>query len=124
VSETTKIFDRKHGVWLDVKTLPTTGERTKKTRPRPDDRFFGCPIWWLRAVLPVVKGKSELVVAIYLFRLRHVTKSKTVVVPNKWLRENGVSRFVKCRALARLERAGLIAVERRGRVAPEVKFLR
>jgi hypothetical protein len=81
-------------------------------------------MWWLRVVLPVIKSKGELVVAIYLFRLRHVTKSKTVDVPNRWLRDNGVSRLAKSRALARLERAALIAVERRGRAVPKVTFTR
>jgi hypothetical protein len=114
-----------HGKRIEVVTVESPDDgRTKATKAPPEERFFGCPIWWLRAVLPVVKSKGELVVAMYLFRLRHVTKNKTVVAPNKWLKEMGIDRRRKYRALARLERAGLVVVERHGKAAPEVTFLR
>jgi len=92
-------------------------------RPNPGDRFFGCPIRWLRLVYPVAKSKGELVVAIYLWRLRMVTKSRTVTMSNDWLNEIGVTRKVKYRALIRLEEAKLIKIERRGRAAARVTLL-
>jgi DNA-binding transcriptional ArsR family regulator len=49
--------------------------------------------------------------------------SRTVVLPSQTLAAAGVSRQVKYRALARLERAGLIKVEKRGKRSPLVTLL-
>jgi hypothetical protein len=49
--------------------------------------------------------------------------TRTVPLPNKSLTKAGVSRQVKYRALTRLERAGIIRVERRGRRSPLVTLL-
>jgi hypothetical protein len=39
-------------------------------------RLIGCPLWWLKAVLPVVHGPRQLAVALFLYRLRcHSSKS-------------------------------------------------
>jgi hypothetical protein len=50
-----------------------------------------------------------------LLHLAWRTKSPTFPVPNGQLEQHGVSRYAKYRALARLERAGLITVDRRVR---------
>ena len=46
---------------------------THKRAAAPVDysgRHIGCPVEWFRLVLPVVRGKGELAVALYLYRLR------------------------------------------------------
>jgi DNA-binding transcriptional ArsR family regulator len=88
------------------------------------DRHIGCSVSWLKLALPAVGG-AKLAVALYLYRLRVVQHSRTVAVPNGWLRyELGISRRTKYKALKDLERAGLIKIQRKGREAPTVTFLR
>jgi DNA-binding transcriptional ArsR family regulator len=88
------------------------------------DRHIGCPVRWLKLVLPAVGG-AKLAVALYLYRLRVVQHSRTVAVPNGWLRDElGISRRTKYKALTDLERAGIIRIQRKGREAPTVTFLR
>jgi hypothetical protein len=92
---------------------------------RDDTRHIGCLIKWLKLVLPVIRSKNELVVALYLYRLQVVRRSKTISVSNEWLRDVfGIARFVKYRALERLMKAGLVKVERRNKAALKVTFLR
>jgi hypothetical protein len=104
---------------------PKKPKRAKQRWHSDDDRHIGCPIWWLRLVSPVVKGKRELIVAVYLFRLRAVHRSKTVKVPNGWLRDAfGISRHTKYRALKRLALAKLIKTKQCNKSAIEVTFVR
>jgi hypothetical protein len=89
-----------------------------------DKRLFGCPVWWLRSVLPVVKGTYQLVVAIYLWRRRIVCGNhKTFDVPNGELQSWGISRQTKYRTLERLATAGLIRISRKGKEALTVTIL-
>jgi hypothetical protein len=52
------------------------------------------------------------------------TKSTTVVLPNKKLEALGVTRWVKKRALAKLEQAKLIRVVQVGKKAPRITLLK
>ena len=91
---------------------------------RTNGAFFGCPLSWIKKVAPLVHGKGELLVAIYLWRLRAVTRSKMIVLGNsRLLDELGIDRFTKSRTLRRLERAGLIRVRLKPGQAPRVAFL-
>lgn len=93
-------------------------------RARTNGAFFGCPLSWIKKVAPLVHGKGELLVAIYLWRLRVVTRSKMIVLGNsRLLDELGIDRFTKSRTLRRLERAGLIRVRLKPGQAPRVAFL-
>ena len=49
--------------------------------------------------------------------------SMTVPLPNAWLKQHGVGREVKRRALRDLEAAGLITVERTDRKSPLVTLV-
>jgi hypothetical protein len=80
-----------------------------------DARHIGCPVWWLRLVFPIVRGKGELAAAIH--------KSKTISVPNGWLREHGIRRQAKYQMLEGLARAGIIRVRWDGKSALRVTFL-
>ncbi len=79
------------------------------------------PLPWMRcaACLP---GKT-LQVALTLWYLAGLQKSRTVRLATKPLELMGVSRDAQYDALARLEAAGLIAVERRPGQAPVVTVL-
>jgi CRP-like cAMP-binding protein len=74
-------------------------------------------------VFPIVRGKNELAVALHIYRLRMVRRSRTVTISNGGLlAELGIDRFAKYRALRRLADAGVIKVKRHNRRAIEVTF--
>ena len=105
------------------------GELAPKRRPHVQHvasgggRHIGCPLWWFTLVFPVVRGKNELAVALYLYRLRSIRRSRTVAVSNeRLLNEMGINRYSKYRALRRLADAGIIQVERHNRRALVVSF--
>ena len=89
--------------------------------PALSSRHIGCPLAWFRRVFPVVRGKRELAVALYLYRLRSIRRTASVVVANEHLLiELGIDRYVKYRTLKRLAEAGIVRVTRHGRKALKV----
>ena len=93
------------------------------TRRRPNaGRHIGCPLWWFTWVYSVVRGKGELAVALYLYRLRVVQRSRTVKVSNVPLAKLGIDRYVKYRTLKRLATAGVITVRRKPHRSHEIVF--
>ena len=66
---------------IEVETLPS---RVAPKRRRADGHI-GCPVEWLKRVLPLVKTKEQLVVAIWLQRRRAVCRNELFTVPNKAL---------------------------------------
>jgi len=58
------------------------------------------------------EGRTALVVAMLIYRRTHVCRSQTVTLPANELAEHGVGRNRKNEALAKLEVAGLIRIER------------
>jgi hypothetical protein len=89
----------------------------KPKRPRADGRFTMVP--FDRFAL----FRAQELVALRLLYLTWSERSQTVVLTNKGLAHWGVSRHQKLKALRRLERAGLIAVEWRRRKNPRVTLL-
>jgi hypothetical protein len=99
--------------------------RRRHTSEAPRDRFFGCPIWWLKCVHPVVATKDQLIVAIYLWR-RHIVcnKREAFDVPNGELKAWGVSRKAKKRTLELLAAADVVRViQPSAKAAPAVTIL-
>jgi hypothetical protein len=93
-------------------------------RRRQADRYIGCPVEWLKRVLPLVKSKEQLAVAIWLHRRRAICRDEVFTAPNQELRgELGLGRLVKYRALQHLEEAGAIALVRAGKRALQVRIL-
>jgi hypothetical protein len=117
----TEYATTRDGRRIEVETLPS---RVTPKRQRADG-YIGCPIEWLKRVLPLVKTKEQLVVTIWLHRRRAICRNELFTVPNKALRDNlGLSRRVKYGALAHLEKAGLIQLIRDGRHTLQVRLLR
>jgi hypothetical protein len=111
----------RNGRRIEVETLPSR-EVPKRRRQRPD--YIGCPLEWLRRMLPLVKTKEQLAVALWLHRRRAVCRSDLFTVPNDALeKELGLSRKVKYRSLRHLEKAKIIAVVRNGKHNLQVRFL-
>jgi hypothetical protein len=81
----------------------------------PEDHFIGCPLDWFKLVFPLMHSKKELAVALYVYRLHKIRRSRTVLVSNeRLLAELGINRFVKYRALRRLADAGIIKTKSHG----------
>jgi hypothetical protein len=116
---------KEDSLWLDGDPLDDVQPIELTRNYRKSDGYIGCPLSWLELVVPVVHGKGELVVALYLYRLRIVQQSRTVALPNtQLLARFGVNRFTKYRALQHLAEAGIISVKQRNKEAPRVTFRR
>lgn len=65
-------------------------------------------------------GVKALLVGLALWHLKGLRKADTFTVSNLMLQDWGVLPDAKSRALRKMERAGLITVERRGKRSPRV----
>jgi hypothetical protein len=86
----------------------TSQARLKKQR----ERFVKVPLWWMEQAMQA-SGSPAGYLCVWMLFLSWKTGSKTIALPNKQLRQAGVSRNVKQRHLAKWEAAGLLKVERR-----------
>jgi hypothetical protein len=78
------------------------------------------PIEWQDALCGA--GGKTYAVALELLQLAFRRKSRTITLPNTTVSAAGISRSAKARALADLEKRGLIWVERRPRKSPIVRL--
>jgi hypothetical protein len=110
----------RHGRHIAVETLKTsviTGRRRQRADP-----FVTVPLAWIEQATRATTSPKAFV-AIWLLYLAWKTKSRTFPLPNGALRQRGVSRLMKYRALHELETAGLIQVEQRRRQTPIVTLI-
>lgn len=109
----------------DLWDAPDVKPVRRSTRSATAARHIGCPLSWFRLVFPIVHGKNELAVALFLYRQRVIQQSQTVVLTNVRLAaELGIDRHAKYRTLRRLADAGLIRILRRNKRALEIAFCR
>ena len=103
----------------DARLAPRRGRRAPSTR----GRFVAGPIdvAWLSRARKL--GVTALWVGLGLWHLRGLRRTDTFVVSNLMMRGWEVSPDAKSRALRALEKAGLIAIERRGKRSPLVSLL-
>jgi hypothetical protein len=66
------------GAGDDLAAKPPAG----RARPINSARHIGCPLSWFTLVFPVVRGKNELAVALYIYRLRTIQRSRTLKISN------------------------------------------
>lgn len=107
-----------HGRRIEVETLDTCVEPTK-TRRREAGLFIKVPVPSAIAMTKATRTPKALI-GMLLLHLAWRARSKTFPVSNEMLKRYGVTRETKRRALAELEAAGLIKVERRRGRAPVV----
>jgi len=81
-------------------------------RKKRGQRLVGCPFAFLADVCRSTEGRAPLVVAILIYRRTCVCNSQTVTLPGVELTELGIDRSMKRKALAQLEAAELVRVER------------
>ena len=65
---------------IEVETLES---RVAPKRRKRAEHYIGCPVEWLKRVLPLVKTKEQLAVAIWLHRRRAVCRNELFTVPNE-----------------------------------------
>src|SRR5262245_11404341 len=104
-------------------SLPDVSRGT--LRPRSGEKFLKGPIpWsWLRRAGELEGRGRALHVALVLWFLAGITKSRTVVMSGGPLRGMGVDRWTAARGLRALEQVGLVAVERHSGRCPRVTLL-
>jgi hypothetical protein len=93
------------------------GKATKATK----GRFVRIPGEWAHRLCRA-KHLGTYKVAVYLLHLNWKSRGKPIRLPNAVLRQMGVGRDAKWRALLELETMGLIEVSRRDRKSPEVSL--
>jgi hypothetical protein len=81
-------------------------------RKKRGQRLVGFPFAFLVDVCRSTDGRATLVVAALIYRRTRVCNSATVTLPGAELTELAVTRSQKFKALARLEAAGLIQIEK------------
>jgi hypothetical protein len=87
------------------------------------DKFIAGPVdvsWVCQASRLGVKA---LLVGLALWHLKGMRRDNGFLVSNMMLREWGIQPDAKGRALRALEKAGLIAIERRGKRSPRVALI-
>jgi hypothetical protein len=95
---------------FDDPAWKATEKAAKKAKSQPLD-FVGCPMAWLEQVMPHVRGGSQIVVAMLLYRRWVLCGRRRVFdFPNGDLKRLGIKRSVKHRTLAKMVQAGLITV--------------
>ena len=102
-----------HGKLIEVET--TCSDANQDRERKRAQRHIGVPLAFLvdvRKRTKLAKDGATLIVAMLIYRRAHVCKSRTVTLPLAELTELGVNKDQKYRALAKLETAGLIRVER------------
>ena len=104
-------FVTRHGNQIEVETIPFQAQPSK-VRRREADLFSKMPLQWSSAATKAL-GSRQSFVLIWLMHLAWKNKSMTFTLANTALAGYGVSRGMKYRALAKLEAAALIKVERR-----------
>jgi hypothetical protein len=111
----------RNGRRIEVETLPS---RVAPKQRQHRGQHTGCSLEWLKRVLPIVKTKQQLAVAIWLQRRRAICRSEVFTIPTEKLRlDLGLSRKIKSQTLQRLEEAGIIVINRDGKRALQVRIL-
>jgi hypothetical protein len=95
----------------------------RRTTKRRAGRFIGCSVPWLAWVLPLVKSKEQLALALCVYRRCCVQNSNTVTVPTEELTELGIGRWAKYHLVPKLEQVGLLRVLESGRGTIKVQLL-
>jgi DNA-binding transcriptional ArsR family regulator len=107
-------------------TAVTRGQGGTRRGRQPSairDKFIAGPIdvsWVCQASRLGIKA---LLVGLALWHLKGLRRDKSFLVSNLMLQEWGIQPDAKRRALRKLEKAGLITVERQGKRSPRVTLV-
>jgi DNA-binding transcriptional ArsR family regulator len=68
-------------------------------------------------------GVTALLVGLALWHLKGLRRADSFIVSNLMMQEWGIQPDAKSRALRKLEKAGLVIIERRGKRSPRVTLV-
>ena len=109
---------------LDQTKVATNGGLHRGRRPSPiRDKFIAGPVdvcWVCQASR---LGVTALLVGLALWHLRGLRRSNSFTFSNLIVEAWGIQPDAKSRALRKLEKAGLITVERKGKRSPRVTLV-
>ncbi len=91
-------------------------------RKNKKDAFVKVPLWWIEAAAKATRT-PQVFVCVWLLHLAWKAGRATFPLPNDRLVKGGVDRRMKRKVLAGLEKAGLIAVDRRHGKTPIVTLM-
>jgi hypothetical protein len=101
----------RHGKRIVVEDLETPNSSARRLRRGIQDGFAMVPLTWAADVAKATNSPAALITSLLVY-LSWKAKSPTFTLSNDCLRQFGVNRKAKYRVLARLEKAGLIRVQR------------
>ena len=109
----------------DLFRLPTPPERTplgRRVSSTPGKFIMGpIDIAWVCQARQL--GVTALLVGLALWYLKGLRRADAFIVSNLMVAEWGIKPDAKSRALRKLEKAGLISIERRGKRSPLVSLI-
>jgi hypothetical protein len=94
----------------------------RRGKARKEKPFVKVPLWWIEQATKATRTPQAFV-AVWLLHQAWKAGSVTFPLPNSKLAERGAERRLKRRALANLEEAGLITVDRRHGKTPIVTLV-
>ena len=87
------------------------------------DKFIAGPIAVSWVCQASHLGVTALLVGLALWHLKGLRRTNSFIISNLMLAEWGVQPDAKSRALRKLEKAGLVSIERRGKRSPLVSLV-
>ena len=93
----------------------------KATHPNGRKFIASIDVVWVRQARQL--GVTALFVGLALWHLKGLRRSNTFIVSNMMLEDWGVTKWAKLRSLRSLEKAGLVAIEWRGKRSPLVTLV-
>jgi hypothetical protein len=102
--------------------MRATRKQSPGTLKKGREQFAKVPLCWAQRAAAATET-PQAYVWVWLMRLKYEHGSTTFPLPNDRLKRAGISRKTKWKALTKLEAAGLIQIERRGRKSPLVTLL-
>ena len=112
-----------HGRFIEVDDLDF-GLKPNKRRARETKLWIKVPLRLMLAASTAIREPTVLFVLVLLLHMEFEAHSPTFACPNGFMERFGVSRKMKRLALAKLEAAGFIVVQRSPRRAPIVTLLK
>ena len=114
-------------LWIEAGTdaLDETGPKVVGFS-RQRGRWIGCPWALLADTCSAIKGPRRAIAALVvqlIYRRTQVCKSRTVTLPTFELKELGIDRYQKARALGLLQAGGLIRITNRNGRSTRVTLL-
>ena len=103
--------------------LPELPITRKRGSHETNALFLRGPVPWAWITAASALPGSALATGLAIWMEAALKKSNEIMLPSKWVRQLGISRKAEARALAALERAALVGIDRRRGRRPRIRIL-